>query len=42
MVTTASQYFQPQKVKVFDGKSNVLEEAIKGTYAFVEAFKATD
>jgi 3-oxoacid CoA-transferase len=31
---------QPRDVKVFDGKSYVMEEAIKGDYAFVKAYKA--
>jgi 3-oxoacid CoA-transferase len=33
-------YGQPKDVKVFDGKSYVMEEAIKGDYAFVKAWKA--
>lgn len=35
-----AQYSQPRDVKVFDGKSYVMEEAIKGDYAFVKAWKA--
>jgi 3-oxoacid CoA-transferase len=31
---------QPRDVKVFDGKSYVMEESIKGDYAFVKAWKA--
>lgn len=37
---TVQQYSQPRDVKVFDGKSYVMEEAIKGDYAFVKAWKA--
>ncbi|KAK5001277.1 threalose-6-phosphate phosphatase, partial [Cryomyces antarcticus] len=37
---TVAQYSQPRDVKVFDGKSYVMEEAIKGDYAFVKAWKA--
>jgi 3-oxoacid CoA-transferase len=33
-------YGQPRDVKVFDGKSYVMEESIKGDYAFVKAWKA--
>lgn len=33
-------YNSPKNVRVFDGKSYVLEESIKGDYAFVKAFKA--
>ncbi|KAE8379647.1 hypothetical protein BDV26DRAFT_158135 [Aspergillus bertholletiae] len=31
---------QPRDVKVFDGKSYVMEESIKGDYALVKAYKA--
>jgi 3-oxoacid CoA-transferase len=37
---TVAAYSQPRDVKVFDGKSYVMEEAIKGDYAFVKAWKA--
>ncbi|TKA76406.1 hypothetical protein B0A49_05393 [Cryomyces minteri] len=37
---TVAQYSQPRDVKVFNGKSYVMEEAIKGDYAFVKAWKA--
>jgi 3-oxoacid CoA-transferase len=37
---TVAQYSQPRDVKVFDGKSYVMEEAIKGDYAFIKAYKA--
>lgn len=37
---TPAQYSQPKDVKVFDGKSYVLEESIKGDYAFVKAYRA--
>ncbi|KAF2147251.1 uncharacterized protein K452DRAFT_293709 [Aplosporella prunicola CBS 121167] len=37
---TVAQYSQPRDVKVFDGKSYVMEEAIKGDYAFIKAWKA--
>lgn len=37
---TIHQYGQPRDVKVFDGKSYVMEESIKGDYAFVKAWKA--
>ncbi|KAL4741805.1 hypothetical protein BDV11DRAFT_182450 [Aspergillus similis] len=37
---TVALYGQPRDVKVFDGKSYVMEEAIKGDYAFVKAWKA--
>ena len=33
-------YSQPRDVKVFNGKSYVMEEAIRGDYAFVKAWKA--
>lgn len=33
-------YGVPRDVKVFDGKSYVMEEAIKGDYAFIKAYKA--
>ncbi|KIV96349.1 hypothetical protein PV10_00230 [Exophiala mesophila] len=33
-------YSQPRDVKVFNGKSYVMEEAIPGDYAFVKAYKA--
>ena len=37
---TVAQYSQPRDVKVFDGKSYIMEESIKGDYAFVKAWKA--
>ncbi|KAF2088574.1 beta ketoadipate:succinyl-CoA transferase, TR1 [Saccharata proteae CBS 121410] len=37
---TVAQYSQPRDVKVFDGKSYIMEEAIKGDYAFIKAWKA--
>ncbi|KAL2216213.1 putative succinyl-CoA:3-ketoacid-coenzyme A transferase [Thermoascus aurantiacus ATCC 26904] len=37
---TVAKYGQPRDVKVFDGKSYVMEEAIKGDYAFIKAWKA--
>ena len=37
---TVAQYSQPRDVKVFSGKSYVMEESIKGDYAFVKAWKA--
>lgn len=37
---TVAQYSQPRDTKVFDGKSYVMEESIKGDYAFVKAWKA--
>jgi 3-oxoacid CoA-transferase len=37
---TVAAYSQPRDVKVFGGKSYVMEEAIKGDYAFIKAYKA--
>ncbi|MCJ1410139.1 hypothetical protein MMC19_004224 [Ptychographa xylographoides] len=37
---TVNEYSKPRDVKVFDGKSYVMEESIKGDYAFVKAWKA--
>jgi 3-oxoacid CoA-transferase len=37
---SVAQYSQPRDVKVFGGKSYVMEEAIKGDYAFIKAYKA--
>ncbi|KAF2174130.1 hypothetical protein M409DRAFT_16400 [Zasmidium cellare ATCC 36951] len=37
---SVAQYTTPKDVKVFNGKSYVLEESIKGDYAFVKAWKA--
>ncbi|MCJ1385193.1 hypothetical protein MMC17_008314 [Xylographa soralifera] len=37
---SVNQYSKPKDVKVFDGKSYIMEEAIKGDYAFVKAWKA--
>lgn len=34
------QYSYPKDVKVFNGKSYLMEESIKGDYAFVKAWKA--
>jgi 3-oxoacid CoA-transferase len=37
---SVQEYSKPRDVKVFDGKSYVMEESIKGDYAFVKAWKA--
>lgn len=37
---SVNSYSAPRDVKVFNGKSYVMEEAIKGDYAFVKAWKA--
>ncbi|KAL2001660.1 hypothetical protein VTN02DRAFT_1443 [Thermoascus thermophilus] len=37
---TVALYSKPRVVRVFDGKSYVMEEAIRGDYAFVKAWKA--
>jgi 3-oxoacid CoA-transferase len=37
---TVAAYSTARDVKVFDGKSYVMEEAIKGDYAFIKAYKA--
>ena len=37
---TVAQYSTPRDVKVFKGKSYVMEESISGDYAFVKAWKA--
>ena len=37
---SVQQYSTPRDVKVFDGKSYIMEEAIKGDYAFIKAWKA--
>lgn len=37
---TVASYSIPRDVKNFDGKSYVMEEAIKGDYAFIKAWKA--
>ncbi|TVY55206.1 Succinyl-CoA:3-ketoacid coenzyme A transferase 1, mitochondrial [Lachnellula cervina] len=37
---TPKEYSYPKDVKVFDGKQYLLEESIKGDYAFVKAWKA--
>ncbi|CUS12275.1 unnamed protein product [Tuber aestivum] len=37
---TVAAYSQPREVRVFDGKSYVMEEAIRGDIAFVKAWKA--
>ena len=37
---TVREYSKPRNVKVFNGKSYVMEEAIRGDYAFVKAWKA--
>lgn len=37
---TVQQYSHPRDVKVFNGKSYVMEEAIKADYAFIKAWKA--
>ena len=36
---TVAVYSKPREVRVFDGRSFVMEEAIKGDYAFVKAWK---
>jgi 3-oxoacid CoA-transferase len=37
---SVAQYSVPRDVKVFSGKSYVMEESIKGDYAFIKAYKA--
>ncbi|KAJ5898877.1 hypothetical protein N7495_003621 [Penicillium taxi] len=37
---TVNLYSHPKDVKVFDGKPYVMEESIKGDYAFIKAYKA--
>ena len=37
---SVAQYSKPRDVRVFNGKSYVLEEAIRGDWAFVKAWKA--
>jgi 3-oxoacid CoA-transferase len=37
---SVAQYSTPRDVKVFQGKSYVMEEAIRGDYAFIKAYKA--
>lgn len=37
---TVAQYSKPREVREFDGKSYIMEQAIKGDYAFVKAWKA--
>ena len=37
---SVKEYSKPRDVRVFDGKSYVMEEAIRGDYAFVKAWKA--
>lgn len=37
---TPAQFSYPKDVKVFDGKQYLLEESIKGDFAFVKAWKA--
>lgn len=37
---SVAQYSTPRDVKVFDGKSFIMEEAIKGDYALIKAWKA--
>lgn len=37
---SVAQYSTPREVRVFGGKSYVMEEAIRGDYAFVKAWKA--
>ncbi|KAI5806123.1 hypothetical protein EDC01DRAFT_715460 [Geopyxis carbonaria] len=37
---TVAQYSSPREVRVFNGKSYIMEEAIRGDYAFVKAYKA--
>jgi 3-oxoacid CoA-transferase len=37
---SVEQYSYPKDVKVFNGKSYIMEEAIRGDYAFIKAYKA--
>ncbi|KAF2760159.1 beta ketoadipate:succinyl-CoA transferase, TR1 [Pseudovirgaria hyperparasitica] len=37
---TVAEYSKPKDVKVFNGKSYIMEEAIKGDYAFIKCHKA--
>ncbi|KAF2271564.1 succinyl-CoA:3-ketoacid-coenzyme A transferase subunit B [Westerdykella ornata] len=37
---SVAQYGKPRDVRVFEGKSYVMEEAIRGDYAFVKAYRA--
>ena len=37
---SVARYSEPRDVRVFDGKSYVMEEAIRGDYAFVKAWRA--
>ena len=37
---TVAVYSNPREVRVFEGRSYVMEEAIRGDYAFVKAWKA--
>ena len=37
---SVQSYSEPRDVKIFNGKSYVMEEAIRGDYAFVKAWKA--
>ncbi|KAF2195491.1 3-oxoacid CoA-transferase [Zopfia rhizophila CBS 207.26] len=37
---SVAEYSNPRDVKVFSGKSYVMEEAIRGDYAFIKAYKA--
>lgn len=37
---TVAQFSRPREARVFDGKSYIMEEAIRGDYAFVKAWKA--
>ncbi|KAI9822570.1 MAG: hypothetical protein M1827_000289 [Pycnora praestabilis] len=37
---SVKSYSYPKDVKIFDGKSYIMEESIKGDYAFVKAWKA--
>lgn len=37
---TVKEYGSPREVRVFDGKSYVMEEAIKGDFALIKAWKA--
>jgi 3-oxoacid CoA-transferase len=37
---SVEQFSYPKDVKVFNGKSYIMEEAIRGDYAFIKAYKA--
>ncbi|TGZ80225.1 succinyl-CoA:3-ketoacid-coenzyme A transferase 1 [Ascodesmis nigricans] len=37
---TVAQFSKPREVREFDGKAYIMEEAIKGDYAFIKAWRA--